>query len=329
MIELKPKEMILVSSKEELPESFDYRGASVYVMGVGASSAAKGLEEVKCQIISSNYPVRILHTGTCGSFKYSPGTVINCGAFPVRGKEVPRYPYREWDWISQVPEFITKVNREEWLPRVINFDMESEVVSDFIDELCVTHSHLLIDYVLCKVVTDNGEGSISDWAVAAREQSSKVGDIITSWLDWVSPQNWLQGVGLDDDGLNLIPNKLWSSPEFRSEFVHFRLQKALPKFIIGVDAAAYSLLSVLVALGDYAYSDVAYIGTCPESVWERSSVTLFASDIYHLECSEFVREVVDRLRSSRIKVTLFTLLGGSTVNSSEIVSMINVENFQS
>lgn len=29
MIELKPKEIILVSSKEELPESFDYRGSSV------------------------------------------------------------------------------------------------------------------------------------------------------------------------------------------------------------------------------------------------------------------------------------------------------------
>lgn len=39
MIELKPKEIILVSSKEELPEGFDYQGASVYVMGVGASSA--------------------------------------------------------------------------------------------------------------------------------------------------------------------------------------------------------------------------------------------------------------------------------------------------
>lgn len=28
MIELKPKEIILVSSKEELPEGFDYQGAS-------------------------------------------------------------------------------------------------------------------------------------------------------------------------------------------------------------------------------------------------------------------------------------------------------------
>ena len=159
-----------ITEKDERPSLFVRGDHTVAIVGIGLPEALPSFEKMKAQGLLDDADV--LLTGSAGSYTLPVLHTVQCETgFPVLASD---YPMGK---IVCVHEFVSpeSPHPELHVPDTC-FDMESEGLRATCEDANV-HSLSII-----KVISDDGSGSLGDWATVCQQQVQPLVWDVATWF---------------------------------------------------------------------------------------------------------------------------------------------------